>query len=101
MRTTITYDNGTENVEHEKINQTLGTKSFFCTPYHSWEKGTVENRIGVIRRYLPKGTDFAKVTDKEIRRIEREIQNRPMKCLGFRTSLEVFNNLKSSGALVS
>jgi transposase, IS30 family len=101
MRRTITYDNGTENVEHEKVNDTLGTRSYFCNPYHSWEKGTVENRIGVIRRDLPKGTDFATVSGREIRHIEKKIQNRPMKCLSYRTPLEVFNSIKSRGALVT
>ena len=43
LRQTLTYDNGSENVEHQAINRELGTQSFFCAPYHSWEKGTVEN----------------------------------------------------------
>lgn len=90
LRRTITYDNGSENVEHEKVNAVLGTKSFFCNPYHSWEKGTVEHLIGLIRRFLPKKTDFATITPSQIRLIERRLNNRPRKCLNYQTPLEVF-----------
>ena len=55
---TITYDNGSEFCYHERVNQELQIKSYFCKPYHSWEKGTVENINGLIRRFFPKGTDF-------------------------------------------
>ena len=89
-RRTITYDNGSENVEHEKVNAVLGTKSFFCNPYHSWEKGTVENLVGLIRRFLPKKTDLATITPSQIRMIERRLNNRPRKCLNYQTPLEVF-----------
>lgn len=88
LRTSITYDNGTENTDHEETNRILGTKSYFCEPYHSWEKGTVENTIGIIRRFLPKKTDFAIVSSKDIRTIERWLNNRPRKCLNFKTPAE-------------
>lgn len=91
-RRTLTYDNGRENVEHEQVNAVLGTRSYFCTPYHSWEKGTVENAIGLIRRFLPKGTDFATVSPAELQRIERWLNTLPRKCLGYRTPEEVFNH---------
>ena len=87
---TITYDNGAENVEHERINKVLGTRSYFCNPYHSWEKGSVENTIGLIRRYLPKKTDIAKITKEQIKFIENRLNHRPRKCLKFKTPNEVF-----------
>ena len=90
LRRTLTYDNGSENVEHEKTNAVLKTTSYFCTPYRSWEKGTVENTIGLVRRFLPKKTDFSTVTNADIRRIEDWLNNRPRKCLNFRTPAEVF-----------
>ena len=90
IRRTITYDNGSENVEHRKVNETLGTQSYFCEPYHSWEKGTVENTIGLIRRFLPKGTDFAMIEKEQIKRIETLLNNRPRKCLNFKTPNEIF-----------
>ena len=103
-RWTITYDNGSENTEHEAINQVLGSNSYFCNPYRSWEKGTVENRVGLVRRRLPKGTDFSEVSDESIGEIESWLNNRPMKCLKYKKPLEVFNELcyknnKSSVAL--
>jgi len=93
----ITYDNGSENVLHQEINDKLGVQSFFCEPYHSWEKGSVEQINGLIRRYLPKGTDFNNVTAAEINRIEKLLNNRPRKCLNYRTPYEMFR--LASGAL--
>jgi IS30 family transposase len=90
---TITYDNGHENVEHDLVNEKLGTDSYFCNPYHSWEKGTIENLIGLIRRHLPKRTNFAKISDDRIADIEHALNSRPKKCLGFRTPFEMFDQL--------
>ena len=92
LRRTITYDNGSENVEHERINETLGTRSYFCNPFHSWEKGSVEYSIGLVRRFLPKKTDFAKISHYRVRKIEKLLNNRPRKCLNFQTPSEVFNS---------
>ena len=89
-RLSLTYDNGSENTNHLETNRVLGTKSFFCAPFHSWEKGTVENTIGLVRRHLPKKTDLAKVSLEEFKAIERWLNNRPRKCLGFKTPAEVF-----------
>jgi IS30 family transposase len=93
----ITYDNGLENVQHEKVNELLKTQSYFCQPYHSWEKGTVENTIGLVRRLIPKKTDLAGVSTKQFRRVENLLNNRPRKCLNYCTPREVFTGL--SGAL--
>jgi len=93
LRRTITYDNGSENVEHEKINKMLGTKSYFCNPFHSWEKGSVENAIGLVRRFLPKKTDFAIITHDQVRKIEKLLNNRPRKCLNYQTPREVMKSL--------
>lgn len=90
MRRTMTYDNGTENAQHEEVNAKLGTKSYFCTPYHSWEKGSVENAIGLVRIFFPKGTDFATVTKKQVKHVEYLLNARPRKCLDYRTPAEVF-----------
>jgi transposase, IS30 family len=95
-RRTITYDNGKENVEHQQVNKVLGTKSFFCEPYHSWEKGTVENTIGLIRRDLPKKTKFDAISTARLKRLERKLNNRPRKSLNYKTPNEAF---KASVAL--
>jgi IS30 family transposase len=91
-RKSITLDNGLENAAHEEIARLLNVKIYFCNPYHSWEKGGVENGIGLIRRYFPKKTNFALISRKEISKIEKLLNNRPRKSLGFLTPLEVFEN---------
>jgi len=94
-RHTITYDNGPENMEHGEINKMLDMKSYFCQPYHSWEKGTVENTIGLIRRWFPKKTDLAKIGEGTIASIENWLNNRPRKCLNYQTPLEVMEKEQS------
>ncbi len=86
----ITYDNGCEFSRHEIVNKTLNIKSYFCKPYHSWEKGTVENINGLIRRFFPKRTNFDTITDREIQFVQDWINSRPMKILGFSTPAECF-----------
>lgn len=85
----ITADNGPENAEHKVISNILKTDFFFCHPYHSWEKGTVENRNGVIRRYLPGTTDLAHWSQAELDEIAEDINTTPMKCLEYQTPNEV------------
>jgi IS30 family transposase len=86
----ITYDNGLENALHDSTNLELGTTSFFCKPYHSWEKGSIENRNGILRRYFPKKHDWRLTTQKSIDKAVSKINATPMKCLGFKTPAEVF-----------
>lgn len=89
----ITYDNGLEFAGHKEVSNVYDLTSYFCEPYHSWEKGTVENRNGVIRYYFPKGTDFSKITEEQIKYVQNKINNRPMKLLGFRTPKEVHDEM--------
>ena len=98
VRKSITYDNGSENVLHSKINQSLNAQSFFCNPYHSWEKGSVENVIGLIRRFVPKKSDLQKVPSSDVTMIEHLLNSRPRKCLDFKTPNEIFTH-SLSGAL--
>ena len=85
----LTLDNGTENVRHEDITRATGMDCYFCHPYSAWERGTNENINGLVRWYLPKGTDLSKVSDVQIAWIESRINNRPRKCLGYKTPIEV------------
>jgi IS30 family transposase len=87
-RRTLTFDNGIEHIGHENVTRAIGTKCYFCDPYSAWQRGTNENRNGLIRYYFPKGTDFARLTRAEIERVESALNNRPMKCLGYKTPLE-------------
>ena len=86
-RQTLTLDNGTENAKHEQLSARLGIRCYFARPYASWERGANEN--GLIRWYLPKGTDFRTITTEQIARIEYLLNSRPRKCLGYKTPLEV------------
>ena len=80
---TITYDNGLEFADHARVNAALGSKSYFCKPYHSWEKGGVENCNGLLRQYFPKGTDFLHVDEASLVHVERELNERPRKTLNY------------------
>lgn len=88
VRKTMTFDNGVENAEHGKLRE-IRMDTFFCAPYHSWEKGTVENTIGLVRQYLPKGEDLTHVSQRELMTISQAINDRPRKRLGYRTPNEV------------
>lgn len=92
LRRTITYDNGSENAEHLLVNKRLGTESFFCEPYHSYEKGSVEQVIGLLRRWLPKGCDLSQVSSQQLKKIEKRINARPRKCLQYLTPSETYKN---------
>jgi len=89
-RRTLTLDNGKENALHKEITEKTKVRCFFARPYHSWERGTNENTNGLIRCYLPKGTDFAKVGLKEIKKIEYLLNRRPRKRLNYQTPEEIF-----------
>lgn len=88
IRRTLTLDRGSENAEWK----TFGLPIFFCDPYSSWQKGSVENIIGLLRRYLPKGLDLTTVTPKQLRILQDKLNNRPRKCLGFKTPSEVLSS---------
>lgn len=90
LRRSITYDNGSENVLHAEINRELGTASYFCEPMCSWQKGSVENAAGLVRRWLPKKTDFATVSLRQLKKTELWLNSLPRKCLGFKTPAEAF-----------
>ncbi|MCF0235918.1 MAG: IS30 family transposase [Bacteroidaceae bacterium] len=85
---TITADNGSEFAKHQNIAKELGIQFFFANPYHSWERGANENTNGLVRQYFPKRTDFKPLKDKDIKRVQDKINNRPRKKLGFLTPKE-------------
>lgn len=87
---TITYDNGKEFAAHRKTARTLKADVFFATPYHAWERGVNENTNGLIRDFFPKGTDFTTIHPATVAKVERLLNRRPRKSLGFKTPNEVF-----------
>ena len=87
---TITADNGTEFHQYEKLEEATGTKFYFATPHHSWERGTNENTNGLIRQYLPKNSSMFYLTQAECNAIANKINDRPRKRLDYSTPKEVF-----------
>ena len=90
---TITYDNGKEFAGHRTTAQCLHAQVFFATPYHAWERGVNENTNGLIRDFFPKGTDFSTIHPATVAKVERLLNRRPRKSLGFHTPNEVFHAL--------
>jgi IS30 family transposase len=98
---TITSDNGKEFAQFRRIGEELKAMMYFAHPYASWERGTNENTNGLIRQYFPKNKDLSGITRKDIEWVEERLNNRPQKCLGFKTPNEVFFSTYSPVALGS
>lgn len=94
LRKTLTYDQGSEMACHAELAKRLKIDIFFCDPRSPWQRGTNENANGLIREYLPKGTDLRHITEDQLAEIENLLNGRPRKVLGFRTPAEVFAELK-------
>ena len=90
---TITMDNGKEFYQHTKIAKALKAETCFCCQCLSWGKGSNEDADGLIRQYFPKQTDFRNIGDREIRRVQDELNHRPGKTLGCETPSVLFLNL--------
>ena len=98
---TITSDNGKEFSLHQSLAEKIKCDWYFANPYHSWEKGSVENGIKCIRKYLPKGTDLTQTSNNYIKIIQDKLNNTPRKILGYRTPNEIFFNKFTFVALVA
>ncbi len=88
---TLTFDNGKEFAEHEKVAEALNAKSYFTRPYTSQDKGTVENRIGLIRRFFPKKTDLREISHQRIKEVENLINNRAVRKFNYLSPQEKLN----------
>lgn len=91
LRRTGTLDNGTEFSGFAQLEEQLGMTIYFAHPYSPWERGSNEQFNGLLRMFLPKGTDFRHVSDKRLAQIQSTLNNRPRKCLNYRTPAEVFS----------
>jgi len=94
LRKTLTYDQGTEMALHQTLAKRLRIDIFFCDPHSPWQRGTNENANGLIREYLPKGTDLSVHSHQQLSVVEALLNNRPRKILGYRTPAEVFAELR-------
>jgi IS30 family transposase len=88
MRRSITFDNGPENRRHYLLHDELKCKTYFCSPYSSWQRGSVENAVGLTRRVWPKKTDYALISEEEIATLEYRLNTRPRKRFGYLTPFE-------------
>jgi IS30 family transposase len=93
MRKTLTYDQGKEMSEHKRLTEMTGVAVFFADPHSPWQRGSNENTNGLLREYLPKGTDLSGYTQDDLNAIAWKLNNRPRKIHGFRTPLQVYNEM--------
>jgi len=96
---TLTSDNGKEFARHQEIATALQANFYFAHPYSSWERGLNENTNGLIRQYFPKKHDFTTITEKDVTMVMNKLNNRPRKCLAFKTPNQVFFGINPEVAL--
>ena len=93
LRQSMTYDQGREMALHRQLSQNTGIAVYFCDPHSPWQRGSNENMNGLVRQYLPKGTDLSVYSQEQLDAIADEINNRPRKGLGVRSPLSVYREL--------
>lgn len=92
LRQTLTLDNGSEMSRFKELEAATGISTYFCDPHSPWQRGSNENCNSLLRQYFPRGSNFRKVTLETIQRAVDLLNNRPRKCLGYRTPAEVLND---------
>lgn len=89
-RRTITHDNGGEFADHATVTDEIGLRAYFCDPHSPWQRGSIENANGRLRRDLPRKTRLTDFTDDDIDAVVWNLNATPRKCLGYRTPIEAF-----------
>jgi IS30 family transposase len=89
LRRSVIFDNGSEFTEHHKLTENLGLAIYFAEPYRAWQRGANENANGLLRQFFPKGTDFKRISRREVERVERLLNERPRRRLGYKSPIEV------------
>ena len=98
LRTTLTWDRGTEMAAHADFTLSTDTKVYFADPHSPWQRPTNENTNGLIREFFPKGTDLNTIPPDQLRHVNDLLNGRPRKILGFRTPTEALNELLTSSS---
>ena len=89
-RRSVTFDNGSEFALHQNLNAELATQTYFCDPHSPWQRGTIENTNGLLRRDMPRKTNLHDYTARDIDDLAWAINSTPRKSLGFKTPAEAF-----------
>jgi len=92
LRRTLTLDNGKEFAEHERLAAEVALRVYFAKPYRAWQRGTNENTNGLVRQFLPKGSDLAHTPVQKFEKIQHLLNNRPRKRLDYQTPLEILSS---------
>ena len=90
MRLSMTYDQGREMTQHQRLTEATGVKVYFADPHSPWQRGINENTNGLLRQYLPKGSDLSGFTQAQLDAIAWQLNTRPRKSMGFRCPAELF-----------
>lgn len=90
MRQSLTLDNGSEFANFKELGKKTRLSIYFADPYAAWQRGANENTNGLLRQYFPKGINFREIDEDDLSEAVKRLNNRPRKCLGFRTPHEVF-----------
>ena len=98
LRLTLTYDQGQEMARHKELAALTGLRVYFADPHSPWQRGSNENTNGLLRQYLPKGTNLSVFSQAELDAIAARLNSRPRKTLGFATTNEVFAALVDKAA---
>ncbi|MBP6520587.1 MAG: IS30 family transposase [Shewanella sp.] len=93
---TVTFDNGGEFADHQKLKQHIGCDTYFAKPYHSWQRGLNENTNGLLRRYFPKGVSIGQFSEQDIKQAEFLINTRPRKALNYLSPYEFLSGKRVS-----